>query len=288
MYMQAYVIPDHDVRYLTTFGGVEGACILTQSRRYSDRFSAASSQAAAAAAAASTIQQAAAAAATAVMKAQQQLQHAPAGVAGDHASHNSSMISLSQDSGLPADAGSPGLTSLQAAATADDAAPYKLQLSSGSGCTDTEVLLQTAPSLSQETCETPTLPAGASWKHAAAHSVSIAGLSHSSVIGAALHVPSGSSSMAVGTVGASPTECSAADGASLNGCDAEGAAATETLKSAPSMVSKAAAAAVQVLNSYLDKAHGLRVTGLAAEVRCWPTMLLLLLWVIQGSSCPPT
>lgn len=59
--LQAYVIPDGDVRYITTFGGVEGAAMLTQMLSYSSRFSAGASSKAAAEAAAAAIQQALAA-----------------------------------------------------------------------------------------------------------------------------------------------------------------------------------------------------------------------------------
>jgi hypothetical protein len=58
--------------------------------------------------------------------------------------------------------------------------------------------------------------------------------------------------------------------ASSVGCDASArsaaAASSCSVQAAPGTVAHAAAAALQVLVSHLDKAHGLRVQGMVAEV----------------------
>lgn len=264
LHLQGYVIPHGDVRYVTTFGGVDGASTQTQCRRYSSRFSAGASQAAAAETAAATIHQAATAAATAVLNAQQQQQQQlqqPAAVdaAGGRVSCTSSSISLGQHDPWPMD---PADYSLPATAT--HGLLSRSQPNNDAGCNSTELLLHAAPSLSPDTCATPTLPAGASWKNSAA------GVNTDAAV---LGFPrSGDAATDVIISGAG---LSSQDGASAAGseCGAEGAG---RLQSAPSAVSKAAAAAVQVFISYLDKAHGLRGTGLVSEVRLSQVDLLLL------------
>ncbi|KAF6265420.1 hypothetical protein COO60DRAFT_1686902 [Scenedesmus sp. NREL 46B-D3] len=157
--LQGYVIPAKDVRYITTFGGVEGPAMLTQVHSYSNRFSAGASSQEAAEAAAAAIQQA--------LKAE---------VFGPHEAGACSCLS---NCGYAADAG----TDTDVTAAGDAAGSVLCGASCGSG----------------------------------------AGAIHTADAG----------------------RCS--------------------VQAAPGSVARATAAALQVLVSYLDKAHGLRVQGMAAE-----------------------
>jgi hypothetical protein len=66
--------------------------------------------------------------------------------------------------------------------------------------------------------------------------------------------------------GAGVPEQHASSSGSYAGASCAVDAGSCSVQAAPGTVSRAAAAAMQVLVSYIDKAHGLRVQGMAAEV----------------------
>lgn len=233
---QGYITPVDDVRYITTFGGIEGSTIFTQARTYSDRFAAGPSRAAAAQIAASVVQQALTAAAAGAAKRGSQEQQ----VTNDDPNHivgNDSLLESHINSGLA---------------------------SSKAGYMHSDVMLQAAAVTSQDGCATPTmLVAAAHWRNSVCSEGEAIGsirLYDANETGHGTRSSSPGLQLAAGSAANEPTQTSAA------GSDADGLA-TFRVQSAPQAVSKAAAAAVQMLLSHLDKAYGLRVAGLAAEVR---------------------
>jgi hypothetical protein len=165
--LQAYVIPAEDVRYMTTFGGVEGAAMLSQVHSYSERFSAGASTKAATEAAAAAVQQAIAAGAAAAAAggscpspkdvAEVIAVKASAAAAAARSSCCGSVISLSSHSGDSSDCGSAGPQQQQQQQQQHAAS----MLGRAAGSSQTGFILHTAQ-LDQplEGCSTPTMAAG--------------------------------------------------------------------------------------------------------------------------------
>jgi hypothetical protein len=161
--LQAYVVPADDARYITAFGGVEGAAMLTQVHSYSSRFSAGASRKAAAEAAAAAIQQAVvagAAAAAADMRCLSQTEVAalPAGLtsaaaAAGRSSCCGSVISLCSHAGSEC-----------GAATQQQQQRAQSMLGRVAAAGNAELVLHTAQLEQQqlEGCATPTMAAGRS------------------------------------------------------------------------------------------------------------------------------
>lgn len=309
--LQAYITPNKDERFVTTFGGVEGSTTTTQVRLYSQRYHGPASAHTAQAAALSVLQQAHAAAAAAAA-ATNAFRHP----LGQHGSCNDSTASLA--AGLAV--GEPGSVSYSAAAGEGSSAAEDYMRESGatdgdycyssgrgscssqglyvdvgrdSGC----VPLQCSPvqalqaGAHDSACETPRIgltadsgntapcpahgpcaglstgPAGESWQCADqlqdSMSCSEAGQHPSTDFG-------GKACQHAGSAGPAHSSSSSAgkqlrDSSSSAGRTSQGD--SEVVCAAPGRVAKAAAVAVQTLISYLDKALGLRVQGLVAEVR---------------------
>eukprot|EP00879_Flechtneria_rotunda_P017994 GHRR01018858.1.p1 GENE.GHRR01018858.1~~GHRR01018858.1.p1 ORF type:complete len:579 (+),score=261.77 GHRR01018858.1:857-2593(+) len=233
--VQAYKVPLDDERYITTFGGVEGAAMFTQVLSYSDRYLASGSAAAAAKAGAATVQQA--------------KQAASAAASGQDAAGDCDNLQDSTEgtakcprelrhciTAAPASLGSSSAAML---AAVDDhhswhpGSQLAQQLQTHTDCItagDFDVDF-CAIGLEHGVCATPTLPAGSA---------------------------RGSAAELADTDSSSGAEA----GVMSQPGDTDGQAG---VRAASRAVSRAAAAAVQVLISYLDKAHGLRVQGVVAE-----------------------
>lgn len=246
-------MPDDDLRFITTYGGVEGACTLTQARQYSAKFTAGPCKAAASQAAAVIVQQAAAAAAKAVeAKLTQQPQSActsgPAvGLAVGQPSCAGSAVSLSaQQAYATSCAVAQALTT-----SAADSWLSRARCGSDASCVTCDLMLPVSSAGGEDGCATPTMPVGG-------FSTPPADLTETQHVLDSRH---SCSSAELQDGSDLPTAALGTDAAVASG---EGAG--PHVQSASRVVSKAAAAALQTLVSYLDKAHGLRVVGLTAEV----------------------
>lgn len=305
MQLQAYIKPCRDERFVTTFGGNEGSVTSTQVRSYSQRYLGSASAVTAKATALSTVQQAQLSVATAAARRPSRhpasctgsIASLSAGLAvgeginagnsaGVLAEHNDEWCATPQvESRFSSGRGDCGSQALSVEVGGDGHTHLQLQSHGGQS------------SAYDNACETPTF----GLTSAAGDDKQLSAGLFSPVPGPAVMADTAGAA-AVDSASDREPGCSTAppdtwvfeeqrDSASSSGaaeCDAAGCswrplqvsecAATcgssrgpscdgNGAHAAPSRVAKAAAAGVQALISYVDKALGLRVQGLVAEVR---------------------